>query len=47
MRKLYMPLNILNGIHEAGESTLSEIVSLYIVFSHLLTICIVYNSTRG
>ena len=32
----------LNGIDEAGESTLSEIVSLYIVFSHLLIIVIVY-----
>ena len=36
----------LNGIHDAGESTLSEIISLYIVFSHLLTILIVYYSTR-
>ena len=26
-------MSILNGIHEAGESTLSEIGSLYIVFS--------------
>ena len=32
----------LNGIDEAGESTLSEIVSLYIVFSHLLSIMLVY-----
>ena len=30
--------SILKGIDEAGESTLSEIVSLYIVFSHLLII---------
>ena len=37
----------LNGIDEAGESTLSEIVNLYIVFSHLLTILIVYYSIRG
>ena len=36
----------LNGIDETGESTLSEIVSLYIVFSHLLTISIVYYSTK-
>ena len=32
--------------NKAGESTLSEIVSLYIVFSHLLIIVIVYYCTK-